>query len=165
MHQARQKQELLASSLRKIAARNPSCFCQLQLSNHLPEMCTPTASTQAMRLQVNGKVNGDHAEAPSSQQHIEGPQLLEFIRKRRSVYPKDFSGEPVSRCPQDTEQCCRDPLVARGFMANGSSYSPVICQRVQQPHQLLRGDYIKAWLPSCSSAVTSTVFHAKHNQI
>ena len=54
--------------------------------------------------QINGKVNrkvnginGHYKLAAQAAARIEGPQLLDFLKKRRSVYPKDFSGEPVSR--------------------------------------------------------------------
>ena len=49
--------------------------------------------------QLNGKVNGlgDHKAVALLQPSIQGPELLDFLKKRRSVYPKDFSGEPVSR--------------------------------------------------------------------
>ena len=56
--------------------------------------------TFCIHLQLNGKVNGmngDHKAGAPPQQSIQGPELLDFLKKRRSVYPKDFSGEPVSR--------------------------------------------------------------------
>ena len=80
------------------------CDLHWQSCEHVPPVSKQlTAPPLQLNGKVNGKVNGlngEHKVAAVQQQHIQGPDLLDFLKKRRSVYPKDFSGEPVSRCIQ-----------------------------------------------------------------